>query len=91
MIVIRLYVEGLMAKKLTLSVDEELIRFAHQYSEETQQSISEIFEKYLSRLQGEINVTNLSKEAQSLYGVLEGTVLPDKKDLRKAFHEKSIT
>ena len=36
-----------MNKKLTLNVDESLIDFAKAYSKESNQSISNIFEKYL--------------------------------------------
>jgi len=34
-----------MDKKLTLNVDEELIKFAHRYSRKTHQSISHLVER----------------------------------------------
>lgn len=80
-----------MAKKLTLSVDENLINFAHSYSEKTHQSISHLFEKYLQRLKKDIEQVEFSSETKELYGILEKTDLPDKKEMRRAFYEKSIS
>ena len=48
-----------MDKKLTLNVDENLIKFAHNYSKKTHQSISHLIEKYLERLRSEIANENL--------------------------------
>jgi hypothetical protein len=79
-----------MDKKLTLSVDEQLIKFAHDYSKTTHQSISKIFEKHLTRLQQELSNDEISEEAQALYGILDKGRVPDKKELRKAFYEKSL-
>ncbi len=39
-----------MQKKLTLSINDDLIDFAHDFAEETNQSISHIFEEYLIEL-----------------------------------------
>lgn len=39
-----------MKKKLTLSINDDLIDFAHDFSKETNQSISHIVEKYLAEL-----------------------------------------
>lgn len=79
-----------MNKKLTLNVDENLIIFAHQYAKTTKQSISGLFEKYLSRLKQDVDHENISSASNGLYGILDKTVLPDKKEMRKTFYEKSI-
>ena len=79
-----------MNKKLTLNVDENLIEFAHQYSKVSRQSISGLFEKYLLRLKQDINHNNISSDARDLYGILDKGILPDKKEMRKGFYEKSI-
>ena len=79
-----------MDKKLTLNVDENLIKFAHNYSKKTHQSISHLIEKYLERLRSEIANENLSEETEELYGILQGKIIPDKKEMRKKFYEKSI-
>ena len=39
-----------MSKKLTLSIDNELIDFAHLYSRKSGISISRLFEQYLMNL-----------------------------------------
>ena len=39
-----------MKKKLTLSINDDLIDFAHDFSKETNQSISHIVEEYLAEL-----------------------------------------
>ncbi|RKX78595.1 MAG: hypothetical protein DRP87_05935 [Spirochaetes bacterium] len=79
-----------MNKKLTLNIEDNLIKFAHYYSKRTNQSISSIIEKYLSRLKEETETDKISTEAKELYGILEKEPLPDKKEMRKEFHEKSI-
>ena len=77
-----------MDKKLTLNVDEELIEFAHRYSQKTHQSISHLVEKYLKRLKQDIDQEELSQETNELYGIIDN--VPDKKKMRKKLHEKSI-
>ena len=79
-----------MDKKLTLNIDESLIKFAHTYSKKTKQSISSLFEKYLFRLKKDIDTNNISPEAAEIYGILENTELPYKKEMRKQIYEKSI-
>jgi hypothetical protein len=79
-----------MNRKLTLNVDEDLIEFAHQYSKVSRQSISGLFEKYLLRLKQNVNNVDISSSARDLYGILDKETLPDKKEMRKGFYEKSI-
>ena len=42
-----------MKKKLTLSINDDLINFAHDFSKETNQSISHIVEEYLAELKNQ--------------------------------------
>jgi len=79
-----------MNKKLTLNVDESIINFAKNYSKENNQSISNIFEKYLMRLKEETKEVKISQDAHELYGIIEKEEFPDKKEMRKRLYEKSI-
>lgn len=79
-----------MNKKLTLNVDESLIDFAKTYSKESNQSISNIFEKYLIRLKTNTKEVKISEDARELYGIISKNELPDKKEMRKRLYEKSI-
>ena len=79
-----------MNKKLTLNIDDKIIQFAHEYSQETKQSISSMVESYLLSLQKESDIEDLSSKTKNLYGILSDNPIPDKKELRRAFHEKSI-
>jgi len=82
-----------MKKKLTLSINDDLIEFAHNFSKETHQSISHIVEEYLIELkknkEQNFEEQKLQKRIEKLYGAFESKPIPDKKDLRRAFHEKN--
>lgn len=82
-----------MKKKLTLSINDDLIDFAHDFSKETHQSISHIVEEYLAELKKQqekgTKEQKLNKRIEKLYGAFEYEPIPDKKDLRRAFHEKN--
>jgi len=82
-----------MKKKLTLSINDDLIDFAHDFSKETNQSISHIVEEYLAELKKQqekgTKEQKLNKRIEKLYGAFENEPIPDKKDLRRAFHEKN--
>ncbi len=78
-----------MQKKLTLSINEELIKFAHEFSQKTRQSISHIVEQYLKSLKDQSEAPGLSPKTQRLYGIFSQQPIPDKKDLRVHFHEES--
>ncbi len=80
-----------MNRKLTLNIDDGLIEFAHEYSKKTKQSISSIVEKYFENLKEKKRINNLSQSTNELYGILSNTPLPDKKTMRRDFHEKNIT
>ncbi|MCK4764918.1 MAG: hypothetical protein KAW12_22150 [Candidatus Aminicenantes bacterium] len=77
-----------MQKKLTLSIEEDLVRFAHEFSKKTKQSISRMFAQYLKNLKQQHAPPGLSERTVNLYGVFSDKPIPFKKELRKHFHEK---
>ena len=68
-----------MNRKLTLNIDDRIIEFAHQYSKETGQSISSIFEKYFQSLKDSNSDGFLVKEIDELYGLFESRPISWKK------------
>ena len=80
-----------MKDKLTLSIDKEIIKFAHGLSEKTDQSISSMVEKYFIDLKEVQNKDQeISSRVKKLTGIFAGEEFPeDKKEMRKIFHEKS--
>ena len=76
-----------MFKKLTLSLDSNVIEFAHDFSRRYDKPISKIVEDYFLELRKQ-NTSDLPKDLEELYGIFEGTNTPNKKKLRKMFHEK---
>lgn len=79
-----------MSKKLTLNIDDELINFAHSYSKQNGLSISKLFEQYLNRLRSINQKEDLNPKTETLYGLFQDSPIPDKKRLRKIFHEKDL-
>ena len=79
-----------MNKKLTLNIEEDLIKFAHNYAKRSKQSVSSIVETYLGALKNEKeNQVDPSSRTKELYGIFENDPLLEKKKLRKQFHEKN--
>jgi hypothetical protein len=80
-----------MNRKLTLSLDSNVVEFAHDFSKRTHRPISKIIEDYFIELKDE-NTTDLQtalpRDLEELYGIFEGIDAPDKKEMRKMFHEK---
>ena len=70
-----------MSKKLTLSIDNELIDFAHLYSLKSGISISRLFEQYLINLRNADKQHKLNPKTAALYGIFEKRPIPDKKEL----------
>ena len=66
-------------------MDSRVIDFAHAFSKETNKPISRIIENYFIELKNQ-NTTALPKDLEELYGIFEGTEVPDKKELRRMFH-----
>jgi hypothetical protein len=77
-----------MNRKLTLSLDSNVVDFAHAFSKRSHKPISKIIENYFIELK-EQDTTRLPKDLEELYGIFEGMNTPDKKELRKMFHEKN--
>ena len=78
-----------MNKKLTLSIDQDLINFVKKYSKEHNLSISQLFENYLKNLRSAKKDLRLSEKTIDLYGFFKDERLPEKKEMRKVFNEKS--
>jgi len=76
-------------KKLTLSIDEELIKFAHDFSKKTKKSISSLIEQYLKKLKNQTQTHDLSERTSNLYGIFNHHPIPSKKELREYFHEEN--
>jgi len=75
-------------RKLTLNMDSRVIDFAHTFSKKTNKPISRIIENYFIELKRK-NTTNLPADIEEIYGIFEGMDVPDKKELRRMFHEKN--
>lgn len=79
-----------MNKKLTLNIEEDLIKFAHNYAKRSKQSVSSIVETYLDALKkAKGNYEDLNSRTKVLYGIFENAPLPEQRELRKQFHEKN--
>jgi hypothetical protein len=76
-----------MSENLTLSMDSEVIEFASDFSRKINKPISSIIEDYFIELKEKYS-NDLPQDLQELYGVFEGLDVPDKKELRRMFHEK---
>jgi len=76
-----------MSENLTLSMDSEVIEFASDFSRKINKPISKIIEDYFIELK-EKDLNDLPQDLQELYGIFEGIEIPDKKELRRMFHEK---
>jgi hypothetical protein len=77
-----------MNRKLTLSMDSSIIDFAHRFSKRANKPISKIIENYFMELR-EQNSIDLPKDLEELYGIFAGITTPEKKELRRMFHEKN--
>ena len=76
-----------MIANLTVNMDSEVIEFANNFSQRVNKPLSKIIEDYFIDLKKE-NIYDLPKDLQEIYGIFEGIDVPDKKELRKMFHEK---
>lgn len=79
----------MMQKKLTLSIDGELIEFAHEYAKKNKRSVSAIVEEYFIQLRKTNSGLIMDPRAERLYGIFAEEPVPDKKTLRKNFYDKS--
>ena len=76
-----------MNRKLTLSMDSDIIDFAHTFSKKMKKPISKIIENYFLELK-ERKMTELPKDLEELYGIFEGKESASKQELRRLFYEK---
>ena len=76
-----------MVANLTVNMDSEVIEFANDFSQRVNKPLSKIIEDYFMDLKKE-NIYDLPRDLQEIYGIFEGIDVPDKKELRKMFHEK---
>ena len=79
-----------MNQKLTLSLDAEIVKFAHFYSKKSGRPVSQIVENYFYELKTRINNPDIPREVAELRGILKGAKLPNKKELRRIFHEDHL-
>jgi hypothetical protein len=85
-----LYVKNCrMNTKLTLRLDERLIRRAKRYSERTGKSVSQIVAEYFSLIDGDepFPGTELTPRVRSMVGSLKGAATTEK-DYRRHLEEK---
>lgn len=81
-----------MTSKLTLTVEEEIIKRAKSYAKQTGRSLSELVENYLSTLTDENkNIQQISPKLQRIIGAVK---LPsdfnEKTELRTYFEKKHL-
>jgi len=69
-------------------MDSGIVEFAHAFSREINKPISHIIENYFVELK-EQKKTTLPKDLDELYGIFEGVEIPEKKEMRRIFHEKN--
>lgn len=77
-------------RKLTLYIDEDVIRRAKQYARETGSSVSDMVEKYLSEktgLYGRGEDSHIPSEFASFYGVVR---VPDDFDEKKTLRDHRL-
>jgi hypothetical protein len=48
-----------------------------------------MFEEYLLKIKTQKNNTDINPRINKLYGIFEDNPVPEKKELRKIFHDKS--
>lgn len=82
----------IMATKLTLTVEEKIIKKATAYAEQTGRSLSELVENYLDALvTEEKDINQISPKLQKIIGVVK---LPqhfdEKKELTTYFNKKHL-
>jgi len=79
-----------MNQKLTLSLDADIVDFAHSYSKKAGKPISQIVENYFREIKATAN-PGIPREVAELRGILKGANVPNKKELRRIFHEDHLS
>jgi len=78
-----------MNQKLTLSLDADIVDFAHSYSKKSGKPVSKIVENYFRELKVYAN-PGIPREVAELRGILKGANIPNRKELRRIFHEDHL-
>lgn len=79
-----------MKTKLTLSVDEELVQFAHRQAGREKRSVSKMFADYLSDRRAQLERRPI-KRASEMVGSLKSYKIDDSKSgIRKAYAKKHL-
>ena len=73
-------------QKLTLSLNADIVKFAHSYSRKSGRPVSHIVENYFRELKASDN-SDIPREVAELRGILKGAKMPNKKEMRRIFHE----
>jgi hypothetical protein len=81
-----------MPHKLTLSMDEDLIHFAHELAQEKNDSISSLVAAYFRGLQKQrLNTAELHPSVRKMLGSYEGRGLPkDKTEMLERHLQKHL-
>ncbi|MDR1997723.1 MAG: DUF6364 family protein [Candidatus Margulisbacteria bacterium] len=81
-----------MNRKLTLSLDAKVIDFAHDFAKKADKPISKIVENYFREIKSQSQL-NIPAGVEELHGIFagRGIKVPDKKALRRRYHESRIT
>ena len=78
-----------MQSKLTLSMEKELIDFAHQIARKSNVSISQIFRSFLLNIKNRRNSNAPRHEIlRNLYGITASAPILDKKSVYKKLYQK---
>ncbi|MDR2706906.1 MAG: DUF6364 family protein [Planctomycetaceae bacterium] len=76
-----------MNEQIMITLNSDIAEFANSFSERVNKPISEIIENYFITLQNN-DKSDLPPDLAELCGILEGIEAPDKKELRRMFHDK---
>ncbi len=82
-----------MTTKLTLTIDESVIRRAKDYARKTGRSLSELVESYLEMItkSEDFSASDMSPKLKKLFGAVDiPSDLDHKKEIRKILGSKNI-
>lgn len=87
---IRIFVKNarVMATKLTLTVEKEVIERAKSYAKETGRSLSELIENYLEKITADHTEQKVSSKLKKLIGAVKLPKNFDEKKELQAYYEQ---
>jgi len=86
---IKLYIIRNMNSKLTISMDKELINFAHKLAKKSNDSISNIISIFFNKIKAHTKgYTPNSPRVRKLYGITQKNPVPDKEIIYKQLIKK---